>query len=124
MISLDPSVVPDLGRAIIRLMGGPVFLSSLETSLARGLGAGAIVGAIGGAVLGLASPKGRIVSSLLLGFTGAIGFANAFAFGFSIFDGNLRSSWNGLGGAMGGAIFGVTLALYYKILDKMQLWRN
>lgn len=120
VISLDPSVVPELGRAIIRLMGGPIFLSSFETPLAHGLGAGAIVGAIGGATLGLASPEGRIVSSLLLCFTGAIWFANAFAFGSSIFDGNLYSSWNGLGGALGGTIFGLTLALYYKIHDKMQ----
>jgi hypothetical protein len=115
VISIDPGVVPDLGRAIIRLMGGPTTLSMFETALAHGLGAGAIVGAVGGSVLGLASPKGRLVSSLLLGLVGAVSFANTFAFGSTIFEAGLCSSWNGWGGALGGALFGLTLALYERI---------
>jgi hypothetical protein len=120
-ISLIPSAVSDLGEAIIRLMGGSGYLSSFEFSLARGLGAGAIIGSIGGLGLGLASPKGRIASSLLLCFTGALWFANAFAFGSAIYEGDFHSSWNAWGGAIGGAIFGLTLALFYKIYDKAQL---
>jgi hypothetical protein len=120
VISFVPNVVPDLGRAIIRFMGGPAYLSSFETALAHGLGTGAIVGAIGGLVLGMASAEGRIICSLLLCFTGAIWFANAFAFGSATFEGDFCSSWNGLGGAIGGAIFGLTLALYYKVHDNMR----
>jgi hypothetical protein len=120
VISLDPSSVPDLGRTIIRLMGGPRYLSSFETSLAHGLGAGAIVGAIGGLILGLASTKGRIVSCLLLCFTGVIWFGNAFAFASTLPSGDPSFSWDGWAGAVGGAIFGLTLALYYKIHDKLK----
>lgn len=115
VISLDPRVVPDLGRAIIRLMGGPGTLSTFETALAHGLGAGAIVGAIGGAVLGLASPKGRLVPALLLCLVGAISFANTFAFGSAIMEAGLCSLWNGWGGAVEGALFGLTLGLYQRI---------
>jgi hypothetical protein len=118
VISIDPSIGSNLGWTIIGFMGGPAFLSSFETSLANGLGAGAIVGAIGGLILGLASTKGRILSSLLFCFTGAIWFANAFALGNAIKGG--CSSWNGWGGAIGGAIFGLTLTLFYKIFDKVQ----
>ncbi len=118
VISLDPDIVPGLGEVFIRLMGGPRFLSSFEISLAHGLGAGTFVGAIGGLALGLASPKGRIAASLLLCFTGTIWFANAFAFGNVIYDGNFHSAWNGWAGAIGGGIFGLTLAVFYKIYAK------
>jgi len=120
VISLDPMTVPDLGGAIIRFMGGPEFLSSFEIALAHGLGAGAIVGAIGGLVLGLASPKGRIVCSLLLCFTGATWFANAFAVESAVVEDGLCSSWNVGGGAAGGAIFGLALALYYRIHGRLR----
>ena len=121
VISLGPNIVPDLGRTIIRLMGGPSsYLSSFETSLAHGLGTGAIVGAIGGSILGLASPKGRLVSCLLLCFTGVIWFGNAFAFASTLPLGEASFSWEGLAGAVGGAIFGLTLALCYKIGDNLK----
>jgi len=115
VISLDPRVVPDVGRGIMRLMGEPKALSEFETPLAHGLGAGVILGAVGGMVLGLASPRGRLVSSLLLCLAGALSFAGSFAFGAAIFEGDLCSSWNGWGGALGGALFGLTLALYERI---------
>jgi hypothetical protein len=119
VISLDPDIVPELGRTIIKFMGGPENLSMHEVSLSHGLGTGTIVGAIGGLVLGFASAKGRIMSSILLCLTGMIWFANAFAFGSSIYNGDMHSPWNGWGGAIGGAIFGFTLALYYMLHDKM-----
>lgn len=107
VISMDPSIQSNLG-----------YHFTGDASLANGLGVGAILGAIGGMVLGLASARNRIISSLLLCFTGSIWFAIAFALGNAIKGGCI--SWNGWGGAVGGAIFGSTLAVFYKIYDKVQ----
>jgi hypothetical protein len=107
VVSIVPKSVPDVGWAIIGLMGGPLggelsYLSDLETSLAHGLGEGAIIGAIGCLVLGLGSTKGRLVPCLLLGLTGTIAFANVFAFCESIYAADMCESWNGWGGALAG----------------------
>jgi hypothetical protein len=104
VISIDPSIESNLGYSFTH-----------DAALANGLGVGAIVGAIGGLVLGLASAKNKILYSLLLCFTGAMWFAIAFALGNAIKDG--CSSWNGWGGAIGGALFGITLAQINKISD-------
>jgi hypothetical protein len=77
-----------------------------------------VLGAIGGMILGLASPKSRIVACLLLCLTGVIWFGNAFAFGFTLPLGEPSFSWEGWAGTVGGAIFGLTLAPYYKINHK------
>ena len=119
VISIDDFLISEIGRAIIKLMGGPAGYVSLETQLAHGLGMGTIIGAIGGAVLGLASPKYKAITALLLCCVGIISFGNIFAFGCTIFDGNFFSSWNALGGALGGAALGAALALYYMIADRM-----
>lgn len=120
VISIDSFLVSQIGWAIIDFMGGPVGFLSFEAELAGGLGIGTIVGAIGGSILGLASPKYRAISSLLLCFAGIISFGNVFAFGNTIFDGNFFSSWNALGGALGGVTLGAALALYYVIADRIQ----
>lgn len=100
------------------LAGAIGFAIAFALAISLGSGEGAIVGAIGGLGLGLASRKGRIVSSLLLCLTGAIWFTNAFAIHHA---GGIDAwgSWDGRAGAVGGAIFGLTLALYYRIHDKM-----
>ena len=105
----------------MKFMGGPVGggYISLEAELAEGLGIGVIVGAIGGAVLGLASPKHKAISSVLLCLAGIFSFGNIFAFGSTIFDGNFYSSWNALGGALGGATLGIALALTYMIAGRI-----
>jgi hypothetical protein len=118
VISIKADIVHGLGDAIIRVWGGPHLLSGLELSLAHGLGVGIFVGAIGSFITGLASSKNRLMSALLLGITGTLWFANAFAFAYAIYNGDLDSSWNGLGGAIGGAVLGLTLAIYFKILDR------
>ena len=119
VISIDSSVAPNIGRAIIRLMGNPGILSMYETELAHGLGTGAIVGAVGGSVLGLAAPKYKAISCLLLCFAGIVSFANVFAVGNILFDGDFFSAWNAWGGAVGGAVLGAALSLYYIISDHM-----
>jgi len=124
VISVDSFQISEIGWAIISLMGGPAGYLSLEVGLAKGLGIGTIVGAFGGLALGLASPKYKIISCTLLGFAGVISFANVFAFGSIIFDGNFFSLWNALGGAIGGAAIGVALALHYIISDHIQRRRN
>jgi hypothetical protein len=124
VISIDSFQISEIGWSIISLMGGPAGYLSLEAGLASGLGIGTIVGAFGGVALGLASPKYRIISCILLGFAGIISFANVFAFGDIIFDGDFYSSWNALGGAIGGAAIGAALALYYIISDRIQQRMN
>jgi hypothetical protein len=84
------------------------------------LAAGAIVGATGGLILGLASTKGRVVSSFLLCSTGIIWFASAFALRRILPEGDPQYSWDGWAGAVGGAIFGLTLALHYRMHDKLR----
>lgn len=116
VLSLEPNTMSGLGRDMISIMGGPERLSLFEVGLANGLGQGVILGAIGGLVLGLASTKGRFVSSLLLCIAGAIWFANAFAIHHAGSRG-LCYSWDAWAGAVGGAVFGLTLALFYKISD-------
>jgi len=120
VISLIPNYVPEVGRSIMRLFGGPEFLSDLETSLSHGLGMGVFIGGIGGAGIGLASSKSRLINALLLCVTGTFWFGNAFAFGASIYDGNFYSSWNWMAGAIGGAIFGSILAASRLIIAKKQ----
>jgi hypothetical protein len=115
--SIDAEFVPNLGRSIMHLMGGPYSLSSFEVSLSHGLGAGMIVGAISGLVLGLASSYARIPSSLLLCIVGAIWFGNAFAFGNSLEYG-ARTQFDGYAGAIGGALFGITLAICMYLSNK------
>ncbi len=116
LLSLNSSVASNLGWAIIRFMGGRDY--AVWVSVANGLGMGAIVGGIGGLVLGLASPKGRIVSALLLCLAGAVSFAIVFAFGNVVFHGDLHSSWNAWGGAIVGAVLGSTLATFYLVRDR------
>ena len=112
--------VSDIGWSIEKFIFGSE-ISYYDPALAKGVGAGALIGSLGGLILGLASPKGRIISSILLCLTGTIWFVNAFAFGFSIYTGNLNSIWNGVAGAVGGAIFGFVLGLNYWVHDKIQL---
>ena len=89
---------------------------------------GAMLGAIVGLFLGLAVPKARIATSLLLGLAGSIWFAIAFTiqnnlpstYGFSTAISLVCSKWDGWGGAIGGTIFGIILALNFKIYDKLQ----
>jgi hypothetical protein len=119
VISIDHFQITKIGWTIIELMGGPAGFLSFETQLAHGLGIGLIIGAIGGSVLGLAAPKYRAISSLLLCFAGIISFGNVFAFGCTIFDGNFYSSFNALGGALGGGVLGAAFALYYMIADRI-----
>lgn len=118
--SVDSFQISEIGWAIISLMGGPAGYLSLEAGLAQGLGIGTIIGAFGGLALGLASPKYKLISCTLLGFAGIISFANVFAFGSIVFDGNFYSLWNALGGAIGGAALGIALALYYIISERIQ----
>jgi hypothetical protein len=120
VISVDSFGLTNIGWTIIGLMGGPAGYLSFETQLARGLGIGSTIGAIGGLALGLASPKYRVISTLLMCFAGIVSFANVFAFGCTIFDGHFYSLWNALGGALGGGTLGVALALYYLISDRIQ----
>lgn len=121
VISVDAMDTADIGWEIIRLMGGPAGYPSLETELAFGLGVGAVVGAIGGLVLGIAAPKYRVISSLLLCFAGILSLGNVFAFGWTIY---VNSLWNALGGLLGGAALGVALALHYLIVDLIHRKRN
>jgi hypothetical protein len=85
---------------------------SIGYLLEHDLFAGAIVGGIGGAAMGLGSTRARIGASLLSGAAGAVWFACAFVVTAATFDGNMCSAWNALGGAVGGAVFGLTLAPY------------
>jgi hypothetical protein len=122
VISIDSFLVSQIGWVIIGLVSTPAGYSSLAAQIARGLGAqglgmGAMIGAIGGAVLGLATPKYRAISALLLCFAGIIAFGTVFAFGDNIFDGHFYSSWNAVGGALAGAALGIALALHYLIAD-------
>jgi hypothetical protein len=124
VISINSHFVSEIGWTIIELMGGPAGVPSLEAELAQGLGIGTIIGAVGGLGLGLASPKYRAISSLLLCVAGIIVFGNIFAFGSIVYDGRLNSSWNAWGGALGGAILGAVLALYYLIAERIYPKKN
>lgn len=55
-----------------------------------------------------------------LGIAGGLWFAMAFAFEAVFFNGDVCTSWNGWGGALGWAVLGFTLALY----DKVQADKN
>lgn len=109
--------VYDLGRFMIKAVFWGVQDLEIESAVAKGVGLGTVVGALGGFILGLASPKARLVSAILLAIVGAIWFANAFTFGAMIFDASC-SPWNGMGGAIGGFLFGLTLAIIYWIYEK------
>jgi len=119
VIFVDSSFLSDIGWGIMRFMGAPAGYSVFEAGLARGLGMGTIIGAVGGLALGLTFPRRKALSSLLLSFAGIFSFGNVFAFGCSIYDGNPFSSWNALGGAIGGAFLGIAFALYFIISDRL-----
>ena len=116
VISIDSS---NLGWAIISLIGGPIG-HEIEAGLAQGLGIGTIVGGIGGLALGLVSPSYRVISCGLISLIGIISFANVFAFGAIIYNGNLHSHWNAIGGAIGGMSLGFALALHQIIADSIR----
>lgn len=120
IISIDD--IYELGWGIIDLMGGPLggdYLG-LEVELAHGLGMGTIVGGLGGLALGLVIPRHRVLSCLLLCIAGIFSFGNIFAFGYTVYDGHMYSSWDGLGGALGGAALGLALALHTLVSDSLQ----
>lgn len=117
VIYTGQDTVISIGRAIMGHIGYESH-SYLGFNIAKGLGTGVIVGAFGGFVLGLVLKKNKIVSALFLSITSAFGFSIAFAIGFTAYTGNLCSIWDGIGGAIGGAILGLTLALYNKIGGK------
>jgi hypothetical protein len=91
--------------------------------------AGAVIGFVGGFALGLGANKGKLVLPLLLSLVGAIWFAIAFTIGINL-PRDLCSSWNawagsflcspvdGWAGAIGGALFGMTLAIYDKVTSQ------
>lgn len=119
VIFVDSGFLSDIGWALMRLMGAPAGYSEVEASLARGLGMGTIIGALGGLALGLTFPRHRAISSLLLCVAGIFSFGNVFAVGSHSFDGRFFSSWNALGGAIGGAFLGIAFALYFIISDRL-----
>ena len=112
--------VYDIGRFVIKFVFLGVQDYEIESAVAQGVGAGTFVGALGGFILGLASPKARWIAAPLLAIVGAFWFSNAFTFGAMIFDASC-SPWNGMGGAVGGFLFGLTLAIFYWIYDKRPL---
>jgi len=116
VISIDLST---FGWEIISLIGGPIG-HEIEAALAEGLGIGTIVGGVGGLALGLVSPNYRVISCVLISFLGIISFANIFAFGAIIFDGNFHSLWNAIGGAIGGMSLGLALALHQIITNSIR----
>jgi len=122
LLILIPDLGWNLGWEIIHLMGGPVGSGylDLEVELAHGLGMGTIVGALGGLALGLAVPRYRVISCLLLCIAGIFAFGNVFAFGYTIYDAHMNSPWNGMGGALGGAALGLALALHTLVSDGLQ----
>ncbi len=117
LVSFLNDSVFDIGRFVIKTFFGLSTDLFIESFAAKGVGIGSVIGAIGGFALGLASPKGRIVCAFLLAIVGAFWFANAFTFEATIYDGSC-STWNALGGAVGGILFGLALAIFYVIYDK------
>ena len=113
----------DIGRFVIKTFFGLSTDLFIEPFAAQGVGIGSVIGAIGGFVLGLASPKGRIVCAFLLAIVGAFWFANAFTFESTIYNGSC-SIWNALGGAVGGILLGFALAIFYVIYDKVKSHRT
>jgi hypothetical protein len=110
-ISTVPEIMQNVIRGLLRLVGSSHYLY-IDTQLGRGLVTGGLVGAVGGFALGLNMPQPTLKPSLWLGVAGGIWFAVAFAFEAVFFNGDVCSSWNGWGGAVGGAVLGFALALY------------
>jgi hypothetical protein len=75
---------------------------------------GALIGAVGGLTLGLASTRGSIPRSLLVGAAGAVSFAFVFALRFAVYHDDQCSSWNGFGGAVVGAALGLAIGVGFK----------
>lgn len=123
LINFLYDTVYDIGRLVIKTVFGLPTDLFIESFAAQGVGIGSVIGAIGGFALGLASPKGRIVCAFLLAIVGAFWFANAFTFESTIYDGSC-STWNALGGAVGGILFGFALAIFYVIYDKVKSHRT
>jgi hypothetical protein len=107
----------DLGRSVVQMVFLGVRSYEIESAVAQGVGAGTVMGALGGFILGLASPRGRWIAAPVLAVVGAFWFANAFTFEAISFNGSC-SAWNGWGGAAGGLLFGLTLAIFYWLYDR------
>lgn len=87
--------------------------------------AGAIIGLIAGIALGIGLKTDEVLLSIFLGLAGAIWFAIAFLIGYVLPEDSCAfwnawagfagcSPWNGWAGAIGGTLFGTTLAMYDK----------
>lgn len=113
LISFGRDISYDIGGAALDMMHLPY-----DPGVAAGIGEGFIVGGIGGLALGLASTKGKLITSALLSISGAVWFALAFIYGELTFSIVNYSGWNLFGGAIGGFFFGFMLALYYAIHDQ------
>jgi len=85
--------------------------SIVDISAGGSVWAGALIGGVGGLALGLASTRGNIPRSLLVGAAGAAAFAFVFALRYAVYHDDLCSSWNGFGGAVAGVALGSAIGV-------------
>lgn len=79
-----------------------------------GLATGLLVGILGGFILSFGLPQPGMLPAVWLGISGGVWFAIAFAVESALFNGDVCASWNGWGGGIGGAVLGLSLALFQK----------